>query len=124
MDQRPGEFLLDGPEPPRQISWWSSHTNVQTPWHGLWYSPTADADKTIHGNFDFAGRAEHMLRKWFKVHALRPLEGRTDIAFVGTDYRGRVILLKQVCVHTYANSRRHGLGPVGPVDVHEIEEIE
>ena len=119
MDQRPGEFLLDGPEQPRRISWWSSDTNVQTSWHGLWFSPTADTDKTISGNFDFAGRAKLSLQKWFKVHALRPCEGRQDTAFVGTDYKGRVVLMKHIATHTYANS-----GRLGPREVHEIDEIE
>ena len=121
MDQRPGEFLLDGPEQPRQCSWYSLETKKQTSWHGMWFSPTADADRTISGNFDFAGRKDKALRKWFKVHALRPLKGRQDAAFVGTDYMGRVILVKHIATHTYANSGRRGKRYVHSTEVEEIE---
>ena len=119
MDQRPGEFLLDGPEQPRQCSWYSLETKKQTSWHGLWFSPTGNADDTFSGNFDFAGRKDHALRKYFRVHALQPLYGRQDNAFVGKDYRDRVILCKHIATHTYANS-----GLLGKSDVHEVVELD
>ena len=86
--------LLDGPRHPRQISWWSTETDLQTPWHGAWFSPTANPDESISGNFDCKGRREHALRKYFAVKLI------VD-HFVNKDYRDRVITLQHRATHTY-----------------------
>ena len=91
-------FLLDGPEHPRQISWWSVKTNKQTLWQGMWFSPTGNPDDTISGNFDHSGRRDLALRKYFRV------KRRGDLGFVGKDYMDRVILLVHLATHTYANT--------------------
>ena len=97
-------FLLDGPENRRQVSFWSAKTNMHTPWHGLWFSPTGNLDDTFNGNFDYKGRNPLGLRKYFAVRREGP---RVD-KFVGEDYMDRLILIDHVATHTYENTGLRG----------------
>ena len=110
MDQRAGEYLLDGPEHARQVSWWSSETKKQTSWHGMWFSPTANPDDTFSGNFDYDGRQDHARGKHFRVKALHALHGCQDLGFVGKNYMDRVILCVHIATHTYGNTGLEGKG--------------
>ena len=89
-------FVLDGPTHARKLSWHSAYTGFQTPWQGGWFSPTGDIERSLSGNFDYEGRREKALFKWFRV------EWFEDGRLKGRDYKGRLIDILHV--KTYSGS--------------------